>query len=105
MGETNFTPGPWDVDGKEIIGRKGRKIISDYGSYEGLAWGGGDKAISEAEVEASKLLIAAAPELYVTLEQAREVLAAGPSETEVKASGILERCDAILAQARGETQA
>lgn len=86
-----FTPGPWDVDGREIIGRKGRKVITDYGSYEGLAWGGGN--VTEAETEANKALIAASPDLYTALAEAVEQLEFWGGDT--------TNANKVLAQARG----
>ena len=96
-GETKFTPGPWDVDGNEVVGRKGRKIITDYGSYEGLVWGDAIHSVPDEAVAANKELIAAAPDLYAALLDAVEQLEFWGGDT--------TQANVILARSRGETQA
>lgn len=77
---SEHTPGPWDVDGKSIVGRKGAYVIEDFG-VEGLAWIDYGKVTPE-ECAASKLLVAAAPELLEALKLV--VTRCGPSSHDGK---------------------
>lgn len=67
---TKHTPGPWSV------GRKsGYKTVLLNARGESIASGGNNRAVQGAELEASLVLAAAAPELlaYARLEQARSI--------------------------------
>jgi hypothetical protein len=96
MIETAFTPGPWDVDGKSIIGRKAAYVLQDFGPYEGVSWIDYGNVTPE-ECEANKALIAAAPELYSMVEKLTRKLSMTDHE-------LVSEADAILARARGKSQ-
>jgi hypothetical protein len=99
-----FTAGPWATNkAGEIIAPAAKFILQNFG-YEGFGWVDWD-GISADEMKANHNLIAAAPDLYIAVEQAIIALTPGPSETEVVRSGIVPALEAILARARGETPA
>lgn len=62
-----YTPGPWSVDGKSIIGPKATYILQDFGAYEGVSWIDYGNVTPE-ECEANKALVAAAPDLLAALK-------------------------------------
>jgi hypothetical protein len=99
MGDAKFTPGPWDIDGKSIIGRKAAYVLQDFGPYEGVSWIDYGNVTPE-ECEANKALIAAAPDLYSILEAFASV---GVQNVDIIAMLQVEAIK-MLARARGETQ-
>ena len=97
MSDPPFTEGPWDVVGKEIIGRRGVRIITDYG-YEGIVWG--QPGLDEEVISANQTLIAAAPELYEAL--AVMIAAFDAEQHDNIEAGAFGLARAALNKARGE---
>ena len=97
MKETKFTPGPWEWDGD----------VWDYDYAEEAPWliGKDNQIILKGEIEcankASAHLIAAAPELYMVLEEVFDEV-----ENYMERTGRSvtwgEKAKAALAKARGE---
>jgi hypothetical protein len=72
MSELKFTPGPWVVDESRHEGSVNRlEPFRHIGMVSGFQYDAG----SRAENEANAKLIAAAPDLYVALTEARQVIA------------------------------
>ena len=87
--ETRFTPGPWRV------GYDGTVCASDYRSTGICSMLG---TLRNKSVKADALLIAAAPEMYEALREAREHLRVDGSRK------MGRRIDELLAKARGDTE-
>ena len=96
MADVKFTSGPWRVfttkDGSKLVGvgEQTGEGITDCGF--GM-WGGGD-----AEALANAHLIAASPDLYEALKEARIALNGGPIT-----EGLCHQVDAALAKAEGQS--
>ena len=97
MTETNFTPGPWFVNGhmtKYVEARIGGGIIQEVAAVGPTDADGG----YGSQQEANARLIASAPELYEALDKAMHckyfVLLSGAVQHEVSAA---------LAKARGDS--
>lgn len=120
MSETKFTPGPWRKArggniGNLVEGQSGR-ILHDHddgyravATYQG-ACSSGNYLAQDANRDANGSLIAAAPELYVQLEDARVTLEEAakllveryPSVANNLVNQCAIRCADVLAKARGE---
>ena len=82
MTEAKFTPGPWVVSGNATINKKPKGWIA---------------SVSNTDRKANAHLIAAAPDLYEVLEEARVFL------VHLNATGsLIDQIDEALAKARGE---
>ena len=91
--ETKWTPGPWHSRGFPTISAgKGNGMIAKV--FE--------RYMDRAEREANANLIAAAPELYEALADARELTQALINDGYTGYIGQRGRIDAALAKARGE---
>lgn len=89
MTETKFTPGPWFISRKFVVGPRDQEDGQSYGMIVGVADVYGENRSADAH------LIAAAPELYEVLIGAMEL------------GGAIQMCLydkalAALAKARGE---
>lgn len=62
MTETKFTPGPWFISRKFVVGPRDQEDGQSYGMIVGVADVYGENRSADAN------LIAAAPELYAALE-------------------------------------
>jgi len=95
MSEPKWTPGPWryeEFPSREVLLKRRHWAVGQVNAPArgvGLAFG---------ETDANARLIAAAPELYDELENARAIIAGeAPQYGEA-----ITRIDALLAKARGE---
>ena len=113
MSAPKWTPGPWRMIEPTAIGYCVPADLRGVGddSLVAMAAGGGPKrAVGAAEARANAHLIAAAPELYaqledarITLDEAAKVLAREHlafANNTVNQCAI--RCSDVLAKARGE---
>jgi hypothetical protein len=107
MSEMKWTPGPWEVDleGRRHIAirPKGQGFLLASLDRESFTYSG------EHHAEADAALMAAAPELYATLEKAsaaaRRTAARIGDEHGIAArlwEGMADEFDAVLKNARGE---
>lgn len=110
MTNTKFTPGPWKAERIESstkpIGLVYMRIYAKDGS---LAFAGvyKDKKVTKTTAEANAHLIAAAPDLYAALSEAKlqiEYLHEKFAETG-SGNNMLAKIDAALAKASGEWSA
>src|SRR5690625_4088729 len=106
-GETKWTPGPWASTDHGV----GEIVVYDEGTQSCLASldEDGDSSCAwpkhystSPEARANANLIAAAPDLYAALEEARGTIQALIDEGYTGHIDQLGRIDAALAKARGE---
>ena len=109
MAETKFTRGPWAEHGRggcecgQIFGPDGNSVIAIVQGPMHLGLDGPDCVPSRQGQQANARLIAAAPELYETLEElVHEVETYGGVDTHWL---LLNNAHAALAKARGESDA
>lgn len=93
-GETKWTPGPWVAQATHPTPNKLDHLVRNaVGTYVGWAYRNEDAQ-----------LIAAAPDLYASLEEARGTIQALIDEGYTGHVDQRGRIDAALAKARGESQ-
>lgn len=114
MSETRFTKGPWSLTAdykSKVFAENGSMTICDIRGWGYLTGVGGLHLPSDAAIEiqnANADLIAAAPELYGTLEKTLVGLEGWVREQErnhpesVDGWYLIEQVKAALAKARGE---
>lgn len=111
MSEPKWTPGPWRIrpNTNMVYAPTGRNAYDGDDGYRPLATFQ-DATLSpyaddqNRNREANGHLIVAAPELYEALEQALPFVRAEWETTgDPPDKAILDRCEAALAKARGET--
>lgn len=94
MTETKFTPGPWFISKKFVVGPRDQEDGQSYGMIVGVADVYGENRSADAN------LIAASPMLYRYLAEVRKWMDTeefGPWE-----AAFCAEIDAVLAKARGE---
>jgi len=97
-GETKWTKGPWVADGFFVSSNSGGAVGHDIVSACGTV------GRPDSETEANAQLIAAAPDMYASLEEARGTIQALIDEGYTGHVDQRGRIDAALAKARGESQ-
>ena len=96
MSEAKFTPGPWYIDSRLIVGPR----INSDGADDGFISEVCDASLSMGDRKANSHLIAAAPDLYEALDNLVAIL-----ELDTRSYVFDAVCSAraALAKARGET--
>ena len=94
------TPGPWEVEGDQIVTTDAGIPICSTPLADEIAWGGPDLI---NEVEANARLIAAAPDLLATVKLLIERACPHPDEMTPEEYAALESARAAIAKAEGGT--
>lgn len=114
MSDTKFTPGPWKIGKYEmtVVSEAPIPNVSQYSGHTDTQFYGGYLIAESIWRKEDARLIAAAPDLYEALKEAREELracqavihlAGGFDPAYVKgAQAAMKSADAALAKARGE---